>query len=97
MISRRFAPLIATRRIRFEPFIKRISYSAASCWCIASKARHFLRHMVRNIVGTLAEVGRGIRTAESFAELLDARDRTQAGYTAPPVGLYLVQVKYDPT
>lgn len=54
----------------------------------------FLRHMVRNIVGTLVDVGRGIRTAESFVELLDARDRTQAGYTAPPVGLYLVQVKY---
>jgi len=57
----------------------------------------FLRHMVRNIVGTLAEVGRGIRTAKSFAEVLDARDRTKAGYTAPPVGLYLVKVKYDPT
>ena len=56
----------------------------------------FLRHMVRNIVGTLADVGRGIRTAASFAELLDARDRTRAGYTAPPAGLYLVQVKYDP-
>ena len=44
--------------------------------------------------------GRGgpwFRTAESFAELLDARDRTQAGYTAPPVGLYLVEVKYEPT
>lgn len=54
----------------------------------------FLRHMVRNIVGTLADVGRGIRTAESFAELLEARDRTKAGYTAPPEGLYLVQVKY---
>jgi len=54
----------------------------------------FLRHMVRNIVGTLAEVGRGIRTAVSFAELLDACDRTKAGYTAPPEGLYLVQVKY---
>jgi len=54
----------------------------------------FLRHMVRNIVGTLAEVGRGIRTADSFAELLDACDRTKAGYTAPPEGLYLVQVKY---
>ncbi len=54
----------------------------------------FLRHMVRNIVGTLADVGRGIRTAESFAELLEARDRTKAGYTAPPEGLYLVAVKY---
>ena len=56
----------------------------------------FLRHMVRNIVGTLAEVGRRLRTPESFAELLAARDRTKAGYTAPPHGLYLVQVKYDP-
>ena len=54
----------------------------------------FLRHMVRNIVGTLADVGRGIRTPQSFAELLAARDRTKAGYTAPPEGLYLVQVKY---
>jgi len=57
----------------------------------------FLRHMVRNIVGTLADVGRGIRTAGSFAELLEARDRTKAGYTAPAEGLYLVQVKYDPS
>lgn len=56
----------------------------------------FLRHMVRNIVGTLADVGRGIRTPQSFAHLLEARDRTKAGYTAPPDGLYLVQVKYDP-
>lgn len=55
----------------------------------------FLRHMVRNIVGTLAEVGRGVRTAGSFAQLLAARDRTKAGYTAPPDGLYLVQVKYE--
>jgi tRNA pseudouridine38-40 synthase len=57
----------------------------------------FLRHMVRNIVGTLADVGRGIRTPQSFAKLLDVRDRTQAGYTAPPDGLYLVHVKYDPS
>ena len=55
----------------------------------------FLRHMVRNLVGTLADVGRGIRKPQSFAELLDARDRTKAGYTAPPEGLYLVQVNYD--
>ena len=54
----------------------------------------FLRHMVRNIVGTAADVGRGVRTAQSFAELLEARDRTKAGYTSPPEGLYLVQVKY---
>jgi tRNA pseudouridine38-40 synthase len=50
--------------------------------------------MVRNIVGTLVEVGRGARSAQSFAGLLEARDRTQAGPTAPPHGLYLVEVKY---
>jgi tRNA pseudouridine38-40 synthase len=58
------------------------------------EATAFLRHMVRNIVGTMVEVGRGVRGAQSFAELLAARDRTQAGPTAPPHGLYLVEVKY---
>lgn len=58
------------------------------------EATAFLRHMVRNIVGTLVEVGRGVRSARSFAELLEARDRTQAGPTAPAHGLYLVEVKY---
>jgi tRNA pseudouridine38-40 synthase len=58
------------------------------------EATAFLRHMVRNIVGTLVEVGRGIRTPQSFSKLLEARDRTQAGPTAPPLGLYLMEVKY---
>jgi len=50
--------------------------------------------MVRNIVGTLIEVGRGERTPQSFAELLEARDRTKAGVTAPAYGLFLMEVKY---
>ncbi len=58
------------------------------------EATAFLRHMVRNIVGTLIQVGRGVRTAESFSELLEARDRRKAGPTAPPHGLFLVEVKY---
>jgi tRNA pseudouridine38-40 synthase len=58
------------------------------------EATAFLRHMVRNIVGTLVEVGRRLRTPESFKALLEARDRTQAGATAPPQGLYLIEVKY---
>lgn len=58
------------------------------------EATAFLRHMVRNIVGTLVEVGCGLRTPQSFGELLEARDRTKAGPTAPPHGLFLVEVKY---
>jgi len=58
------------------------------------EATAFLRQMVRNIVGTLVEVGRGRRGSRSFAELLKARDRTQAGLTAPAHGLYLMEVKY---
>jgi tRNA pseudouridine38-40 synthase len=54
----------------------------------------FLRHMVRNLVGTLLEVGRGRRPPDSIAPLLAARDRTLAGPTAPPHGLTLVRVEH---
>jgi tRNA pseudouridine38-40 synthase len=50
--------------------------------------------MVRNIVGTIVEVGRGARSAESIKELLEARNRTKAGITAPAHGLFLVKVNY---
>ena len=58
------------------------------------EATAFLRHMVRNLVGTLVEVGKRERTPQAFAELLEARDRIKAGKTAPPHGLYLIEVKY---
>lgn len=58
------------------------------------EARSFQRHMVRNLVGTLVEVGRGSRDPESIPALLASRDRARAGPTAPPQGLCLVWVLY---
>ena len=55
----------------------------------------FLRNMVRIVVGTLVEVGRGVRPAGQVAEILASKDRTQAGLTAPAHGLELVSVRYD--
>jgi tRNA pseudouridine38-40 synthase len=55
----------------------------------------FLRHMVRTIVGTLVEIGRGRHSAEWMREVLASRDRARAGPTAPPEGLFLVGVTYD--
>ncbi|MFZ9314655.1 MAG: tRNA pseudouridine(38-40) synthase TruA [Burkholderiaceae bacterium] len=59
------------------------------------RANAFLHHMVRNIVGSLFEVGRGARPAAWMAELLAARDRTAAGRTFPAQGLCLRHVEYD--
>ncbi|HEX5284087.1 MAG TPA: tRNA pseudouridine(38-40) synthase TruA [Bryocella sp.] len=56
----------------------------------------FLYHMVRNIVGTLVEIGRGSLEPSDLTRILTARDRTAAGPTAPARGLYLVEVLYDP-
>jgi tRNA pseudouridine38-40 synthase len=54
----------------------------------------FLHHMVRNIVGTLVEVGRGKLEPGDILRILEARDRTTAGPTAPAQGLCLVEVEY---
>jgi tRNA pseudouridine38-40 synthase len=54
----------------------------------------FLRHMVRNIVGTSVEIGAGRREASSLERVLGSRDRAQAGPTAPPQGLFLTNVSY---
>ena len=55
----------------------------------------FLRNMVRIVAGTLVEAGRGKRDAQSISEVLQARDRRLAGQTAPPQGLFLVEVLYS--
>ena len=58
-------------------------------------ARSFLHNQVRILVGTLQLVGRGQWTTRDVADALAARDRTRAGPTAPPVGLCLMEVRYD--
>jgi tRNA pseudouridine38-40 synthase len=63
---------------------------------IAVTANAFLHHMVRNIAGALLAVGCGERPVEWVAQTLLSRDRTQAGVTAPPQGLYLAGVEYPP-
>ena len=54
----------------------------------------FLRYMVRNIVGTLVEIGKGRRDPNEMEKILQSRERKKAGVIAPAAGLYLMKVKY---
>lgn len=58
------------------------------------RGKSFLRYMVRKMVGTLLDVGRGKLRAADIPELIAAKDRSRSGPTAPPQGLYLVSVEY---
>ncbi len=58
------------------------------------EADGFLRFMVRNIIGTLVDVGLGKTTSAQFKQILKSKDRTKAGATAPAHGLCLMEVKY---
>lgn len=62
--------------------------------CVVIAGSGFLRHMVRNVVGTLVDIGRGKSPADRMRELLALGDRTLAGATAPPHGLFLWDVFY---
>ncbi|MCJ8502976.1 tRNA pseudouridine(38-40) synthase TruA [Desulfatitalea alkaliphila] len=80
--------------------IRHISHAEVRCdtqgiVTIDVTADGFLRHMVRNIAGTLAAVGRGKLPSEQIPALLDARDRTLAPPTAPAHGLCLIKVLYS--
>lgn len=76
--------------------IKDISLSIDnSVICISYTGDGFLQNMVRIMTGTLIEVGNGSRGADSITELINKKDRSAAGYTAPPQGLFLEQVYYD--
>lgn len=61
---------------------------------IRTRATNYLHNMIRNIVGTLVEVGSGKRIPREMEVILESRDRRLAGATAPPEGLYLTRVIY---
>ena len=64
-------------------------------WVVTTvEANAFLKHLVRNIMGTLCEVGKGLMTVGEFKDILEAADRRRAGITAPAQGLFLKEVKY---
>lgn len=61
---------------------------------IDAEGRSFLRHMVRNLAGTLVDVGQGRRPVSDMAKVLESRDRANAAATAPAQGLCLMRVSY---
>ncbi len=70
-----------------------ITQHADQIWFECS-ARAFLHHQVRNMVGTLVEIGRGKRAISDIPKMLAAKDRAAAGLTAPACGLYFMKVDY---
>jgi tRNA pseudouridine38-40 synthase len=76
-----------------EIFTSAISHQASSLTYEVTGSG-FLRHMVRIIVGSLVEVGRRRQPVEWITDVLASRDRTRAGPTAPPHGLFLVGIEY---
>ena len=86
------------RNVKFCGFLPvgntEVVLSNASFLALEIEANGFLYNMVRNIVGTLVEIGRGKHAPEWIDELIAAKDRDLAGPTAPPQGLLLKQVTY---
>jgi tRNA pseudouridine38-40 synthase len=84
--------VITTRR---QVFVSRVVRHGAEV-IYEVTASGFLRHMVRNIVGTLVDIGKGRRSLDDMRRILDSRDRTHASATAPAHGLTLWSVEYEP-
>jgi tRNA pseudouridine38-40 synthase len=96
-----FAAAGAAEEDDLEPSMVRTVFSSRILWRERSgilaydvRGSGFLHHMVRNLVGTLVEVGRGRLMPDDVVRTLRARDRTLAGPTAPPQGLCLMRVDY---
>lgn len=63
-------------------------------WIYRVRGNGFLHHMVRNLVGTFILAGKGTRSAGDIKQILESRDRSKAGPTAPASGLHLINVEY---
>ncbi len=83
-----------TERTVYDLTIRRFDPPGNHVVELEIEASGYLYNMVRNIVGTLVEVGQGRQTENWVAEVMAARDRRRAGTTAPPQGLFLVSVHY---
>jgi tRNA pseudouridine38-40 synthase len=84
-----------TEHVRFSRRVLRAEWECdAEILAFWIEADAFMRNMVRALVGTMLEVGRGRRTVEDFAALLEGAPREQGGETAPAHGLYLARVSY---
>ena len=83
-----------TIRTIYDIFVARGSGPEANVLTLEVEADGFLYNMVRSIVGTLIEVGRGAQGETWPAEVVQAGDRRAAGMTVPPQGLFLVRVEY---
>lgn len=71
-------------------------YGADGILVFSVTADRFLRNMVRALVGTMIEVGRGNMTVDGFRSVIEARDRGKAGYSVPAHALFLEDVQYNP-
>ena len=70
--------------------------TSPTTWYFQITANRFLRNMVRAVVGTLVEVGRGRMTLDDFRQVIEGKQRTQAGESMPAKALFLEDVKYEP-
>lgn len=86
---------MTTVRTVYEISVERVQYDLTERIVIEVEADGFLYNMVRSIVGTLVDVGKGTRSESNPVEMLSHRCRTKTGMTAPAQGLYLLKVWYD--
>jgi tRNA pseudouridine38-40 synthase len=86
---------LTTVRTIYDLFIERRPSELTERVVVEVAANGFLFNMVRKIVGTLVQVGRGKQAIDWPAKVLELRDRSKSGMTAPAQGLYLVGVQYE--